>query len=233
MTIPTGHPDWQNIDAKAGAPLLYNAAFSAPVLTLTAAMAVGNYNEIWLRADPSGTSSYKVSLIWLDTDPGGIVLWTEDFFILAPNEKISLCRPCISPWVQIEVIPVSFSVGDTIRLSLSPVTARSTLADLNGPMVAEVVQQNVPAGNTQTFDCNYVAPGWTQWFFGLDGSTGEVSITAMDLTGVFHTEYIFKGLTGPFFDTRTIVLPPRPCRAVVHNTGGAAANFWSVLGTGV
>lgn len=233
MTIPTGHPDWQNISAKAGAPVYYNAVLSAPGVTLTPVLAVGNYDEVWLRADPNGTSSYKVSLIWLDTDPGGITLWTEDFFILAPNEKISLCRPCIAPWVQIEVIPVSFNPGDTIRLSLSPVTAHSSLADLNGPMVAEVVQLSVAAGATTPTDFNYVAPGKAQWFFGLDGSTGEVSITAMDLAGVFHTEFIFKGLTGPFFDTRTIVLPPRPCRVVVHNTGGAAANFWSVIGTDV
>lgn len=231
MTVPSGHPDWQNIDVKAGAPVYYNASFSAPVLTQTPVLTVGNYDQIWLRADPNGTSSYLVQVQWFDLNPGGILLLSERFFIRAPNQKMSQCLPTIAPFVQITVTPVVFNAGDTIRLSVSPVTDHQTMADLNGPLVGEIRGLSVGAGASVTQDCTFIAPGSAEWYFGWDGSTGSASILAMDNTGVFHTEFTFPAVAGPHFETHTIPLPAVPCQLQVSNSGGVPANFWSILGT--
>lgn len=231
MTVPTGHPDWQNIDVKAGVPVYYNAAFSAPAITSSPVLTVGNYTEIWVRADAAGTSSYLVQVQWLDALVGGVLLLSERFFIHAPSQKMNQCMATIAPFMQITVTPVVFVAGDTIRLSVSPITAHQSMADLNGALLGEIRGAPVAAGASLTQDCTFIAPGPAEWFFGWDGSTGSASILVMDNTGVFHTEFTFPATAGPHFDTHTIVLPGVPCQIKVTNSGGVAANFWNILGT--
>lgn len=231
MTVPTGSPDWQHIDVKTGLPLFYNPTLSASGITFTPVLAVGNYSQLWLDFDPSGTSSYKVQLIWLDAFTGGHVIYTQSFLILAPSGKLSITVPTLQPWVQVEIIPITFVAGDTIRAVIAPVGDNSTLGVLNGPMIAELIRSNIAAGNTIDTVGGAVAPGRARWFFGLDGAMGVFTILTMQSDGSFAREYTIGPVTGPSFQVLSIVLPGAPVKVETQNTGAGAANFWNVLGT--
>lgn len=230
MTVPSGHPDWQDISVKSGQTVYNNMALDAHTAQTVGPFYVGNYGAVLIKCLPSAGGTYILDALWVNNQQASLVVSGSRYRLGNGTSGLRRSLVTAQPWLQVKITPIAAAVGETVTLQITPIVSVARQSELATPMVQEITGQSILAGGQVVANGNYTLTGGANWFVAADGSSAQCDIQAMQDDGTWRREFITPVLNGVFAQSMQVVLPPTLCRLVVNNTGAATANFWSVLG---
>lgn len=218
-----GYPDWQRLDTRSGAALIYQTNTAAGPY-LSPVEYTGNYQSMLLVIRPTGTSRYTGQIEFFQNANGTNPTVLTPFVFGAAGGDIVVPVSVVGPYFQVSVSAGTGAPTDSYLIALVPTTNEISAANLESTQLINTHVQSVPATSSLVVESANIWPGRASLLASCNAASGDIGLQYLDPTGTW--QYMVEWpLTSASMFSAIVSLPFAPTRLQLVNNDAAAKNF--------
>lgn len=174
-----------------------------------------------------------ITFRWFANEDGSRLIGQESCMVDDFVTTVVATLPNLGPFLQVVVnrLPLTASFDWNASLLTSQRIVSAVYGGNFTPYLAEIINQNIAAGNTFTNPLGtvYAGPCWVS-LRATGGQPGTFRINGLSTDGTYHTGNVFQDseAAGNVF-SKIVILPATACQVSITNTGAGAGNFTMVV----
>lgn len=223
-----GYPDWQRVLRRVSDPIIYVPNHADTTSFSSGILFVGNFRELVVTLRPTSGSVFGITITWFVDAAGTQTVSSTTGTFSAGGSTIKFPLSVEAAYFSVQITAGNPVSGNPWLLSVVPSTNSVAMANLIDPSLIQLDGISIVNGS------NLISPAISQiagpavLTYSTISTASVLSLQFQTADAVWH-QMLRRSFSTAINDNLEVILPFRPIRTQIFNTGPSTQMFWCNL----